>query len=143
MDVFNQVGTALGRAELVIAKNIGQVVGFTHRAALPTPLWITLIDYKVSSDENPSGRRLEVTDATFLVPVQGPAFSGVSGFSGTSTIFPSSAQKPITVGDRIEWPVGSQRYFFVLQDGMECIHNGYAYMVKAQHQKSLTIGQHG
>jgi hypothetical protein len=76
---------------------------------------------------------------TFLIPSQ-EAASGFSGFSGTAAITPVlSPSKPITVGDRIEYPISSGRYFFV-SDDISQLANGYIYVVPCTEHKSLTMG---
>ena len=143
MDNFNQIGTGLGRAELAVAKVTGQVIGFTHRANLPTALHCSILDNRIGAEDNPNGRQLEKAEITIIIPVQTFAFSGVSGFSGISAITSQTTfQKPITIGDRIEWPIGSSRYFYVDAD-VEVLDNGYNYKVHGKNQRTLTAGQNG
>lgn len=142
-EVFDVIGSGMAKAELAVAKATGTTIGFQHRDELPVPLRVSLLDYNIGSQDSPSGRKLETADITFIVASQSPLFSGVSGFSGTSTIYAMTGQaKPVTVGDRIEWPLASQRYFYVIDEPKPCIHNGHAYVIHASSHRTLTAGQY-
>jgi hypothetical protein len=139
-DFFNQLGRDLGSAELQVAKAIGQVVGFSHRQGEPVPIWAQVLDQEHDSLYSSTGRLSQTASTTFFIPAQPPAWSGVSGFSGAVGISAcSGVGKAITTGDRIEWPIGSGRYFWV-DEPIRTTHNGFVYEVVATEIKTLAGG---
>lgn len=141
MDVFYRLGKDLGAAELEVAKAIGVQIGFQHRQALQVPLYAQILTQEHDSLYNSTGRLSQTASVTFFIPVQPPAFSGYSGFSGAQGISACSGTgKSITNGDRIEWPIGSGRYYWV-ETPIRTIHNGYLYEVIATENKTLRGGE--
>jgi len=142
MTVFEQVGQGVAQADLAVAKAIGVLVGFTHRATLPFPIHCQLVSETSGNAEPHKGRLTQWTDLKLVVPVQPAAFSGASGYSGAGAITRDldTSQQSIIGGDRIEYPLGSQRYFYVVPEEMRKIHNGYSYLILAKNEKSLTLG---
>jgi len=138
---FDQLGRDLGRTELEVAKAIGVLIGLQHRQQLQVPLYAQVIDQQHDSLYNSLGRLSQTASTTFFIPAQAPAFSGVSGFSGAQGVSAcSGTAKSITNGDRIEWPIGSGRYFWV-DTPIRTTHNGYVYEVVAQEIKTLRGGE--
>jgi hypothetical protein len=79
-----------------------------------------------------------------FIPTQTPAFSGVSGFSGSYAITPattSSKTAVITAGDKFEYPLASTRYWWVTNDGVKPTDNGWTYEVTIREERGLTLGQ--
>jgi len=138
---FDQLGKDLGAAELEVAKAIGVLVGLQHRQQLAVPVYAQVIDQEHDALYNSLGRLSQTSSVTFFIPAQAPAFSGASGFSGgTGVSACSGTGKSITNGDRIEWPIGSGRYFWV-DTPIRTTHNGYVYEVTAQEIKTLRGGE--
>ena len=144
MTLFDTIGKELGRAELAACRALGVIVGFTHRTEPAVPIYVEVGDLTGGTEQVQARRMVEVGEMLIYVPVQNPAFSGVSGFSGTYAITASTgAAKPsvITAGDRFEHPLGSGRYFWVKQDGVKPVHNGWTYEVVIREERALTLGQ--
>lgn len=144
MDTFQVIGVGLNAAELAVSKAIGQVVGFQHRASLPIPLYVQFIDIAGGAEQAQRGRLVDKNVIRMILPTQAYAFSGASGFSGVSSVTPvnsSGKTGTIVVGDRVEWPIGSGRYFWVVEEGIDPIHYGYSYVVTAREERAVTLGQ--
>lgn len=136
---YSEIGAGQAEAALAVSKTIGVYIGLQHRTSLACAYAAQIRENKLSGQEPQKGRLVEEGKITFLIPSQ-PAISGFSGYSGTSTISPIlSPSKPITVGDKIEYPIGGGRYFFVTDD-VEQIANGYIYIVPCTEHKSITMG---
>jgi hypothetical protein len=139
---FEDIGRACGKAELAIARQIGVTIGFQHRDNLPVPLKASIVGQAVGTDFSSKGKLNQTQEIRLIIPAQPPLFSGSSGFSGSlgiSAFNNVGKTKDVIAGDRVEWPVQSGRYLWV--DGeVEAIHNGYAYLVRATEQKTLTGG---
>lgn len=140
--VFDQIGTDVARAELEAARALGVVMGFKHGSELPVPVRVSYVQQKGINGPIDEARLAETGEIMFVVPVQSPAWSGASGFSGSYAIYGSmTSSKPaaIRLGDRWEYPIGSTRYWFTTES--RPIEEGKTYEVVAREERGLTFGQ--
>jgi hypothetical protein len=134
----NAIGAGLAKAELAVAKATGVQLGISHRSSDPAAFWGTVLEERVSFEPGQGHRQMEVLTVEFLIPAQSP--EAVDGYDGEITIFPMTADaKPLTEGDRIEYPISSGRYLHVV-DVPKVTHHGYCYHVTAESSKSLAAG---
>lgn len=138
-DVYNQLGTALNAADLACCKALGKIVGFTHLTELPVPLHVqTLNPNQREFIDVPVGDWNAKDSYLFLVPSQVPAYSGVSGFSGSYSIQPQwSAARCIDDGDVIEF-CGKTLY---VNGVVQIRNNGYTWVVTASERRTLNLGE--
>ena len=142
--VYNQIGSDLAKANLQVCKAIGQIIGFTHEAELPVPLYVQQINADKTEEDlwDPNGRKVSHEKITFLMPTQQPAFSGVSGFSGTWNVQPqhSGAANHPACGDHIEYPLGSGNNYYV-EGEVKRLNHGYTYLVPCIMAQTVTLGE--
>ena len=128
MSTFSEIGAAESKGTLAEAKAIGKQIGFVHRALAAVTL-DALIIYQGLNKELIRQRMVEVGIIVVRIPVQ-------TGFAVMTT-----NARPVTEGDRIEFPLNSGRYFRVNQEeDIKQDANGYDFIVKAVEQKTLTWG---
>jgi hypothetical protein len=143
MDVYQKIGKDLAKANLQVAKAIGQVIGFQHRDELPVPLRVYPIERNSDNIDKPMGNRINQEKMQFLMPTQGPAFaSGVSGFSGTWNVQPATSglsNQPAN-GDWYEFPLGSSTYW-VIDGEIKVINHGWTYVVGATQRATINLGE--
>ena len=134
-DVRTQIGQAESAAELAIADAIGVTIGFVHRGGSKIQLLASLPEERQHATRDMNSLRQKIhAGATFCIPVQ-------DGVWATEDVSKSILALPIITGDQIEWPYGSGRWYTVLDDGVEPIHQGYSYLVKCDACKPITLGQ--
>jgi len=129
MTAFEQIGSGLATADLAVARAIGIIVAFTHRAEAPVNISCQLVEETSGNDEPQRGRFLQWTNLKLVIPVQ----SGI-------TRDLDATRQAIIGGDKIEYPLGSGRLFYVMPDELKKIHNGYSYLCVARSEKTLTLG---
>lgn len=144
MALFDTIGRECSKAELAACRAIGVIMGFKHRDELPVPVRCDIAEQTGGAEEVNTRRLAEVSEIRMFVPAQTPAWSGVSGFSGSYAITASTTTSKvasITAGDKFEYPIGSSRYFWVKNDGVRPTDNGYTYEVTIREERALTLGQ--
>lgn len=144
MALFDDIGREVAKAELAACRAVGVIMGFQHRAELPVPIRVDIAEQTGGAEQVNSRRLAEINEIRMFVPVQSPAFSGVSGFSGAYAITAAtttSKTAAITTGDRFEYPLGSTRYFWVTNDGVKPLDNGWVYEITVREERGLTLGQ--
>ena len=137
---FDRLGYAGARAELRLAQRLGVLIGFSHRSAPEMAIYATILTQDVGSDTTITARQKESYKATFLIPVQKDANTGATAIYPTDSTLIAPDNKCITVGDKIQWPATSGRYYFVSED-VKTNDNGYVYYVSVEACKVLTLGQ--
>jgi len=139
-DLFWDLGKIQNAGELIAAKVVGATIGFRHGTQLEVPLKAEVIrndPLEVSAN----GTIQEVREIELVIPAQPPAYSGVSGFSGGVGVSAvSGATRSIMTGDRVEFPAGSNQYYWVTQD-TKTSNDGWSYVVIAQSRRTWVGGQ--
>ena len=140
--VHNRIGESLARANLRVNQAIGVQISYQHRGELPVPFHVRPMERGSDDKDIPLGRRVDVQSHKLLIPVQGPAWSGSSGFSGAYAIEPSFSGiggQP-ACGDRVYYPLFGTEVFYV-EGPIEIINNGYAYVMTICQHKSNNLGE--
>ena len=130
MSVYGAVGTAESAGELAIAKALGVQVSFSHRGAAAVSVWCEVVSNEFGARDISEGRAIVETEELILrIPKQ----TGI-GDADDST-------RPVTAGDRFEYPLLSLRYFFVPDDAaVAAVSNGHIWLVRVRREKPLTAG---
>jgi hypothetical protein len=129
-DAYADIGAAEAAGVLAEAQASGQQISLSHRGATANTLRAIVDDVRLSADRPQAMRSVETYDITVIIPDQTNFSAQITGTS-----------KPITKGDRIEYPLLSGAYFYVQsEEDIELIANGFIYKVKATSRKSLTLG---
>ena len=130
MSTYTDIGAAEAEAELAVAQAIGVQISLSHRGASANTLYAILNDIQLSAERPQPMRSAEVQEISLTIPNQ-------TNFTASIT----TAAKPVTKGDRIEYPLSSGVYFWIQNDeAIECISNGYIYKVKAASRKTTALG---
>lgn len=125
---FDQIGEAGAAATLAAAQAMGVRISLQHRSGEAATLWAEIIGQVLGAMQLP-GVESEAGVLMVLIPVQ-------TGFAVMT-----STTRPVTIGDRIEYPLSSGRYFWVeYESDIEQLDNGYVYRVQAREHKSITVG---
>ncbi len=141
MATYDSVGSGLSLAELEVSKAIGVIMGFQHRAQLPVPIYCEILTINSENVEVQSGRQTQHQKLDLVIPVQDPAWSGSSGFSGTYSVPTYAANKAgILEGDRFEYPIGTSGYYYV-RGVIQTDANGYIWKVPVEAERSSSLGQ--
>ena len=126
--VYDLIGQAEALGAYVEAQVIGKQIKLSHRGGSDVTLDCNILGQGIGKLEI-GGRLMETGTLDFEIPVQ-------PGFAVMST-----NARPITEGDRVEFPVGSGRYFFVeASTDIEQASNGYRYKVRAYERKTFNFG---
>ena len=140
--VRSEIGRGESEAELAIADAIGVFIGLRHRGGHRMKLLASLPEEKQGATRDMSSVRQKIhTKAIFCVPEQRDQINGEKAIWSTEDTRISPLALPIITGDQIEWPFDSGRWYTVLDDGVEPIHQGYSYLVTCDACKPLTLGQ--
>lgn len=138
--VFDDVGSGLSLAALEVAKATGVIMGFQHRAQLPVPVYVEMVAVNSENQEIQAGRQVQRQHLDLVVPVQNPAWSGSSGFSGTYVVPTYNANRAgILEGDRFEYPIGTSGYYYV-RGPITTDANGYIWKVPVEAEKGTSLG---
>lgn len=127
MSAYASIGAALGSAALATAKATGITITFTHRALTAVTLYATVVSRGIGVEELYDGHKAEVGVMLLDIPVQ------------TGLAVMSNNQRPISDGDKIEYPASSGRYWRVA-GSIEERANGYVYRVPIREEKAHTVG---
>jgi hypothetical protein len=111
-----------------MAKAMGTQISLVHRSGTPVTLDAEILSESVGGMKQP-GTEVEAGMLIAAIPVQ------------TGFVVQTGTTRPITVGDRIEYPLSSERYYWVEDDAdIRMLDNGYVYEVTARERKTLTAG---
>lgn len=126
--VFAEIGAAEANATLAEAQAIGQQFSLTHRDNAAVTLYALISEQKLTDDRQ-RGRLKEVGVLLVRVPVQ------------TGFVVMTDESRPITKGDKAEYPLNSGRFFFAeTEEDIEQKSNGYEYKITFKENKTLTFG---
>lgn len=139
--VRTEIGKAESEAEYEVAQAIGVTIGLKHRGGCKMKLIASLPEERQEARRDMNVRQKIATQAFFCIPVQQDQISCKEAIWPTEDTCKSPLALPIITGDQIEWPYDSRRWYTVLDDGVQPIHQGYTYMVKCDACKPLTLGQ--
>lgn len=128
MSAYGQIGDACAAGELAAAQACGVQISLSHRGATAATLWATVLEQGIGVDESTPGRQVERGVLLLAIPAQ----SGFAAMTGSA--------RPITGGDRIEYPLSSGRYFWVTEDPIKMEPEGHVFTVTAIERKTLTQG---
>jgi len=124
---FKHIGASLARAEVGVARAIGELIEFQHRSEPCRNLWANLGDEEISIVQD-GGVDTEVRTREFRIPIQEHFEDNEDG------------QEPITPGDKI---VMSQREYHVMVGGINKEGFDGIYVVRAVQRKRLSSGVRG
>ena len=137
---YDRLGFTGARAELRVAQRLGVLIGFSHRSQPEFAIYATLLQQDVGSETAITNRQKEFYKGTFLIPVQNDAVTNAVAIYPTDGTAIAPENKPITVGDRIQWPANSGRFYYINED-VKTNDNGYTYICSAEACRPLTLGQ--
>jgi hypothetical protein len=138
----NRIGASLARANLRVNQAIGIQISYQHRKELPVPIYARPLERGSDDEDIPLGRRVDVQTHKLLIPVQDPAWSGSSGFSGSWNVEPSFSglNGQPSYGDKVLYPIfGTETYY--VEGPVEIINNGYAYVLTIVQHKTTALGE--
>jgi hypothetical protein len=137
---FDVLGSRSGRALLRISQRLGVLIGLSHRGGTETVIYASLPSQDIGSDTAMASRQKEQFDGVFRIAVQPDAMTGGPAIWATDDTTQGIEAKPLTVGDRIQYPYGSGRFYFIDKE-IPVTANGYSYTVHCDACKVLTLGQ--
>ena len=130
MGAFEEIGAAEAEAELAVARELGKQGSLSHRGAAAATIYLFIEALRLGTAKPHIGRRVETGELVALIPNQ-------TNFAASMT----TATRPITKGDRLEYPLSSTRYFYVQQEeDIEQLANGYIYRVRFTEHKTKDLG---
>ncbi len=128
MSAFKNIGDALARAELGIARGIGRLIEFQHRDEKCRNFWANIGDEEISIVQD-GGVDTETRTREFRIPIQ-------EHFRDDD----DDTQEPITPGDKI---VMDDKEYHVLVGGIKKEGFDGIYVVRAVQRKRLSSGVRG
>jgi hypothetical protein len=128
MSAFDAIGQAGAAGVLATAVSMGTRISLQHRSGTAATLYAEILSQAIGGMRM-RGAGVEEGTLVVMIPVQ----SGFAVMTGTT--------RPVTVGDRIEYPLSSGRYFWIDDDtDIEQLDNGYVFKVQAHEHKTGTVG---
>jgi len=142
VNIYDQIGRDLAKANLQVNKAIGMVIGFKHRDELPVPLYVMRIEASENDQNMPVGNRVSDESMKVLMPTQSPA-TNVSGFSGTWSVAPdwSGQSNQPACGDFVTFPIDDNSNHWVVEGEIKRINHGWSYIVPLVRRRTINLGE--